>query len=1642
MVKCYSLCRGTLAEITLFFREVSRFCLSSNSYLVLLPLLLLFPFMLSAQITEPPDPCDTGSEATCKCETAPILCTIDDLDGFEYSMSTYMHPEDGPQPLCIGVPSVPNNPTWFGFLAWCEELTLLVEIENCTNVCAGTNGTPCGGGPFPCGLFGNCTRGIQIAIYGDCGYNEQVGCNVNDCGNENDKLLELQGLQIGGTYYFMVDGCAGSACDVRINVVGTCGNAEIEPWTNPIDGPDSVCVNTSAFYSVDNLQAATLYHWYIDGVEVDLTEEPNNEIIFPGEGTFELCVDVSNLPCIEVTDDPDPICMTVEVFSPFEDLGEFIECIENAPLIVDGIPYFETGFYEYIVTGPNGCDTFKQLEIIIIDNQPEDQDTVVCEDSFPFFYPPAQNTVIGPGSYFVPATDQFGCDSSYIINFYTLSIDIQLFSIPDTLFCPSESIAISDFGFGAIIDNPEQTIVEEVEFEWFFNGEARPDLEGRNIEVNEAGEYTLIVTAFYNDIICIDSASITIPENFITPPQPLPHFPLEACINTTQEIFTTNYTGDLSVNWSLSGPGTFITQAADSALIRFDSIGSVEICINYFYPDCPELIADSCFVIQVTDGLIPEIIGPNYFCEGQSTTLFTDSSYELIQWNGQESDSLIVSQSGTITLFVVDSLGCNGTAEIQINEALNPEPQILGSPVFCEEGFTELSLDQAYSEILWSTGEGSQFIEVNFEGTVTASVADSLGCSGTASIEITLEEELQLAITGPNEICEGETAILSTIPSFATYEWSTGSIQETLVIGESGTYTVEVGDGRGCFGTAEFNLIVNELPEGDLIADKEGLCPGENLELVFVTSNNISEFLWSDSSTDNTLIVNASGVYELTVTDEKGCKATFDIAIVDFDAPIPEIDGLTEFCSGELVTLSVDDFFDNYQWSTGDTTNETTISSGGSFSITVTDENECTGIALFSVTENPLPQPQITGPNEICDGQNATLGVSQSFSSYLWSTGSIEDEIIVSVSGPIELEVFDDNGCSNTTVINFTVNPLPEINFTGSTTFCTGFSTTLTIGNFPEINWSTGANDNSITIDEEGLYTVSVSDENGCSNEAEIFINEDEELQPVISGEPGFCPGNSTELNAGDSFEDYAWSTGSNNPQIIVNSPGVYTVTVTDSDGCTGSASISVVLYELPEPEIQGDEFICFGESTTLEVTELFESYDWSTGSSEQSILVNQSGNFFVTVTDQNNCTGTADFNVVLNEEIIPLIEGPADICEGDFATIEGEEGFSDYLWSNGNTDLTITTSSAGDYYLTVTDENGCTGEGVFTLVTIPLPIANAGEDQVLDCLTDLVFLGSDGLPHLSYQWFEEGIENPFSNNPIIETADAGTFILVVTDNNTACTNEDQVTVLSDPTDINGFQISFNNPLCFGENNGAITIDGIDGGTAPFIFELNGEISDAGIFTNLPNGSYNIVIRDDKGCEVDTLITLTNPPAVIVELGPDININFGEEIFLEGDVSIGPERIAGIEWLINGIPQCDPCEELTLLFDSPEGGLISLIVTDINGCFDSDQILITVTINRDVYIPNAFSPNKDGVNDVFIVYGPENLFEIEYIKIFDRWGSKVFERSNIPPNDPVFGWNGEFRGERLNPGIFVYQLRVRYVDGNTKDFNGDLLLTE
>ncbi|MFK8009337.1 MAG: hypothetical protein AB8H03_23450, partial [Saprospiraceae bacterium] len=240
--------------------------------------------------------CTDGTQPECQCSTAPVLCTVDDLDNYMFSMSSFQHPQNGPQPLCPGANgSIPNNPTWFAFTAWCTDLSLEASFSNCVQ--------------------GGNLNGVQIAIYEDCSFNNAVACNVavNNC-NTNNKTLNMTGLTIGGVYYFLVDGCSGSYCDVTIDIIGTCGEEEIAPWTQGVTGETNACGGNTETYSVETLTGAATYHWFVDGVLVGTSTTPTFDIAWASAGSYELCIDASNDPCVPITDLPEELCTTINVY--------------------------------------------------------------------------------------------------------------------------------------------------------------------------------------------------------------------------------------------------------------------------------------------------------------------------------------------------------------------------------------------------------------------------------------------------------------------------------------------------------------------------------------------------------------------------------------------------------------------------------------------------------------------------------------------------------------------------------------------------------------------------------------------------------------------------------------------------------------------------------------------------------------------------------------------------------------------------------------------------------------------------------------------------------------------------------------------------------------------------------------------------------------------------------------------------------------------------------------------------------------------------------------------------------------------------------------------------------------------------------
>ena len=246
-------------------------------------------------------------------------------------------------------------------------------------------------------------------------------------------------------------------------------------------------------------------------------------------------------------------------------------------------------------------------------------------------------------------------------------------------------------------------------------------------------------------------------------------------------------------------------------------------------------------------------------------------------------------------------------------------------------------------------------------------------------------------------------------------------------------------------------------------------------------------------------------------------------------------------------------------------------------------------------------------------------------------------------------------------------------------------------------------------------------------------------------------------------------------------------------------------------------------------------------------------------------------------------------------------------------------------------------------------------------------------------------------------------------------------------------------PNCNGESSGSIAVSAT-GGTPLYSYSLDGEnyISISN-FNSLEAGDYTIYVQDIKGCLDSIDASLLDPPPLFVDAGEDVTIELGNFTDLEAIVS--PAQLVDYSWVPDSLVVCSTCAA-TDTDTLPNTTTFTMTVTDMDGCTASDEVTVFVIKNRPIYIPNAFSPNGDGTNDNFTVYGGPGARRIETLRVFNRWGALVFEARDIPLGENAFGWDGTFKGQRMTPDVFAYYAVVEFIDGELVLFEGDITIVK
>jgi gliding motility-associated-like protein len=247
-------------------------------------------------------------------------------------------------------------------------------------------------------------------------------------------------------------------------------------------------------------------------------------------------------------------------------------------------------------------------------------------------------------------------------------------------------------------------------------------------------------------------------------------------------------------------------------------------------------------------------------------------------------------------------------------------------------------------------------------------------------------------------------------------------------------------------------------------------------------------------------------------------------------------------------------------------------------------------------------------------------------------------------------------------------------------------------------------------------------------------------------------------------------------------------------------------------------------------------------------------------------------------------------------------------------------------------------------------------------------------------------------------------------------------------------------PSCHNDTNGSIQVDSVIGGTQPYRYYFEDMEIQSDKIESLAPGVYEILVKDDNGCTYQQSITIQNPPPISIEAGPDLVLEWGDPVEVTPVISILAPEIAQVQWLFGNTIICSACLENSLVDVPITNGVYYVLLESTQGCLASDSMRVTLRRTRRVFIPSAFTPDRDGINDRFTVYGGKDVVNIKRLQVFDRWGNQMYLGENLPPNDQQYGWEGSFKEMPLDPAVFIFSAEVEFDDGEVFQWQGELTL--
>ena len=1108
-----------------------------------------------------------------------------------------------------------------------------------------------------------------------------------------------------------------------------------------------------------------------------------------------------------------------------------------------------------------------------------------------------------------------------------------------------------------------------------------------------------------------------------------------------------------------SGGSSTITVSASGGTAPYNGVGTYTVTAgtyNYTVVDangCSDLVSVTIteplpLTATSTAGLIQ--------CNGGTTTVTVSAAGGTAPYTGV---GLFNETAGSYVYTVTDFYGNTASTSITLTQ---PSPLLTtssASSILCNGNLSTVTV-AASGGMSPYNGTG---IFSETAGTYNYSVSDANGCTSSTSVIINQPPALVVTDVIQNVMCQGGSGSVNITISGGVGPYNVvwnGSINtEDLPSVIAGTYNGLITDANGCQATIQ-SIVQNDFAIQPTLSNLSGTyqltCAVTAINLQV---NNAISYTWSGGLSAGTInnSFTSPDTYFVDVLDAHNCPSQLSATITqNINPPTPGINNISNnlilTCSNPTISVQATGGV-SYQWSNGlsNSANQS-LTQPGTYTVTVIGSNSCTATSSITITSNQTAPTAVitnnTGSTVLHCNQSQINVTASGGVSYLWSNGLGTNQTVnLTAGGTYTVTVTGANGCTDTEII--TINQLQNPTVTVSAiTMCAGGTGTLTAvpstpggtfvwTQFPS-NVQLPGNSSSVSVSPttNSIYNVQYFDIYNCPSNtsmANVTVNQ----TPVanISGTSTICSGNTAILTANSSLTGangfYTWSpitsssqTVSVTPMTSTNYSVIYTL-----NGCPSAAANHLVtVYQTPLVTVN-NVGICTGGQATLTANPDIAggTYSWNTfptPATTQSITVQPSSTstFTVVYTSPNNCPSQSATATVTVTDVPSVVLSDINVCEGQSGNLTAVPSVPGGVFSwtpggMGSATLTVSPDSTSNVSV-VYILNGCPSLADTALVTVINTPSVSVSDMAICANQTATLTAIPSTQGGTFLWSTGGTTSSINVNPTSTSlysvtyfdngcASPTAFSTVTVDPIPVVTFDVDITEGCLPLTVNLTNTTLNTTNCTWniENNGVLN----ECGELSYTFQTAG-CYDISLTTDSPNGCTNTLMLSDLIC------AYASPIADFSLSATELNVS-------DPIVTINNNSTGAVDYIWN---YGDNTTDSSIynpephLFDGYLDSMytISLIAISENGCVDSMNQIITFNDDVTIYAPNSFTPDEDGLNEIWLPVISSGINPNAYqLRIFNRWGQEFFVTNNI-----LQGWDGTFLGDKVQDGTYSFQL--------------------